>query len=198
MEAEEQAIAHTRELILAAAEQRFREYGYGKTTLAEIAKVADMSAANLYRFFENKLDIGAAVARRLLDAREAALGAALHAARQSFAERLHGFALAAVDFDRALFADSPPLARLLEQVLEERKDLAVEHRRAKQTLLMALVEEAIAAGEFRAADANQTAQAIRAALYLFDTPSLSRLYPPQEIERLAGATVGLLLAGLQT
>lgn len=197
MDAEDQAIAHNRKLILAAAEQRFREYGYGKTTLAEIAKVADMSAANLYRFFENKLDIGAAVARRLLDAREAALNAALQAARQSFAQRLHGFALAALDFDQALFADSPPLARLLEQVLEERKELAVEHRRAKQAMLMTLVEEGVAAGELKSADANQTAQAIRAALYLFDTPQLSRLYPPQEIERLAGAAVELLLAGLR-
>lgn len=198
MEAENQAIARNRELILAAAEQCFREHGYGKTTLAEIAKAADMSAANLYRFFENKLDIGAEVARRMLDAREAALSAALQSAAHDFSARLHGFALAALDFDRDLFADSPPLARLLEQVLEERKDLAQAHRRAKQAMLMAVVEAGGAEGAFRAADANQTAQAIRAALYLFDTPALSRLYPPPEIERLARATVDLLLTGLRS
>lgn len=196
MEALDEAVEPNRERILAAAEQRFREYGYGKTTLAEIAESADMSPANLYRFFENKLDIAAAVASRLLAAREAGLLDALQSG-SSHADRLQAFALAALAFDRTLFTESPPLARLLEQVLEERKELAQAHRRAKQAMLMAWLEAGVTAGALRATDSNQTAQAIRAALYLFDTPQLSRLYPPQEIERLARATVGLLLSGLQ-
>ena len=60
----------TRSRILDAAEARFRTYGYGKTTMAEIAADVDMSAANLYRFFENKLDIGAALAQHCFDERE--------------------------------------------------------------------------------------------------------------------------------
>ena len=47
--------------ILHAAEERFQQYGYNKTTMAEIARDCDMSAANLYRYFENKLAIGAAL-----------------------------------------------------------------------------------------------------------------------------------------
>ena len=39
--------------ILDAAEARFRTYGFGKTTMAEIASDIDMSTANLYRYFEN-------------------------------------------------------------------------------------------------------------------------------------------------
>ena len=38
--------------ILDAAEARFRTYGFGKTTMAEIASDIDMSTANLYRYFE--------------------------------------------------------------------------------------------------------------------------------------------------
>ena len=56
-----------RQDILEAAEARFKLYGYNKTTMSEIAKDCDMSAANLYRFFQNKLDIGANLACRCLD-----------------------------------------------------------------------------------------------------------------------------------
>ncbi len=43
-----------REKIMEAAMARFSYYGFGKTTMAEIAKDCGMSAANIYRFFENK------------------------------------------------------------------------------------------------------------------------------------------------
>lgn len=45
------------ENILHAARERSTMYSFNKTTMAEIAKDCDMSAANLYRFYENKLDI---------------------------------------------------------------------------------------------------------------------------------------------
>jgi len=48
--------------ILEAAAQRFTQFGYNKTTMAEVAQDCGMSAANLYRYFENKLDIGANLA----------------------------------------------------------------------------------------------------------------------------------------
>ena len=49
--------------ILAAAYARFQRFGFGKTTMAEIAGDCGMSAANLYRYFENKEDIGVHTAR---------------------------------------------------------------------------------------------------------------------------------------
>ena len=59
--------------ILDAAEARFRTYGFGKTTMAEIASDIDMSTANLYRYYENKLAIGAAMAGRCFCSREEVL-----------------------------------------------------------------------------------------------------------------------------
>lgn len=38
--------------ILATAERLFREIGYLKTTVADIAKTLKMSPANIYRFFD--------------------------------------------------------------------------------------------------------------------------------------------------
>ena len=43
-----------REQILVTAERLFREIGYQKTTVADIAKALRMSPANVYRFFDSK------------------------------------------------------------------------------------------------------------------------------------------------
>src|ERR1700754_1675025 len=56
----------TRERILVVAERLFREIGYQKTTVADIARVLRMSPANVYRFFDSKRGIHEAVARRLM------------------------------------------------------------------------------------------------------------------------------------
>src|ERR1700738_3456458 len=56
----------TRERILAVAERLFREIGYQKTTVADIAKTLRMSPANVYRFFDSKKAIHEGVARHLL------------------------------------------------------------------------------------------------------------------------------------
>src|SRR5215831_18987269 len=55
-----------RERILVTAERLFREIGYQKTTVADIAKVLQMSPANIYRFFDSKKSINAGVACRLM------------------------------------------------------------------------------------------------------------------------------------
>ncbi len=44
----------TRERILVVAERLFRELGYQKTTVGDIAKALHMSPANVYRFFDSK------------------------------------------------------------------------------------------------------------------------------------------------
>ena len=48
---------YTHNIILDAAEARLLHFGYNKTTMAEIAEDAGMSAANLYRYFKNKQEI---------------------------------------------------------------------------------------------------------------------------------------------
>jgi AcrR family transcriptional regulator len=56
----------TRERILEVAERLFREIGYQKTTVGDIAKVLRMSPANVYRFFDSKKAIHEGVARALM------------------------------------------------------------------------------------------------------------------------------------
>ena len=56
----------TRERILVVAERLFRQIGYQKTTVADIAKELRMSPANVYRFFDSKKAIHEGVARGLM------------------------------------------------------------------------------------------------------------------------------------
>jgi AcrR family transcriptional regulator len=60
-----------RERILVTAERLFREIGYQKTTVADIARALRMSPANIYRFFDSKKSINIGVARRLMGQVEA-------------------------------------------------------------------------------------------------------------------------------
>jgi AcrR family transcriptional regulator len=187
--------ASIRAAIIDAAEARFAEYGYTKTTLNEVAAEAGMSAANLYRFFANKLDIAAGVARRLLTRREAALAAAV-AGESSAATQLQAYILAALRFDQAVQDSAPHLARMLEKLLEERKELAALHRKARQELLARLIQAGMDSAELIPGDAQQIAQTLRAAFILFETPMLHRQYPQAEIERLALQVVTVLFRGL--
>jgi len=56
----------TQERILVVAERLFRQIGYQKTTVADIAKELRMSPANVYRFFDSKKAINEGVARVLM------------------------------------------------------------------------------------------------------------------------------------
>jgi len=55
-----------RQQILAAADEHFRHYGYGKTTVADLARAIGLSSAYIYKFFESKQAIGQAIVQLTL------------------------------------------------------------------------------------------------------------------------------------
>ena len=67
----------TAKQILDAASRRFLHYGYGKTTMSEIAQDCNMSTGNLYRYFPSKLDIAEMFVRVLRREQVAKLRAVL-------------------------------------------------------------------------------------------------------------------------
>jgi len=56
----------TSKLVVEAAERLFRQIGFQKTTVADIARELHMSPANVYRFFAAKSEINEAVCMDLL------------------------------------------------------------------------------------------------------------------------------------
>src|SRR3954471_10143270 len=55
-----------RDQIVEAADEHFSHYGYGKTTVADLAKAIGLSKAYTYKFFDSKQAIGEAICARCL------------------------------------------------------------------------------------------------------------------------------------
>jgi AcrR family transcriptional regulator len=55
-----------REQIVAAAAEHFSHYGYGKTTVSDLAKSIGFSKAYIYKFFDSKQAIGEAICSKTL------------------------------------------------------------------------------------------------------------------------------------
>ncbi|WP_213990224.1 TetR/AcrR family transcriptional regulator [Sodalis sp. dw_96] len=56
-----------RDQILLAADEHFSYYGYGKTTVSDLAKAIGFSKAYIYKFFESKQAIGEAICHQCLN-----------------------------------------------------------------------------------------------------------------------------------
>jgi AcrR family transcriptional regulator len=185
-----------RNRILDAADARYRTYGYNKTTMAEIAEDCNMSAANLYRHFKNKLDIGAHLANRCLSEESTLLLDIIGEKSQSATQRLEGFVLGILHFTFDNWSKSPKINELVTAVCHERKDILEQHIRRKQTILISLLNEGHQNGEFKISDPAITAEAILSSTVLFDSPILMHLFTLEDFERKANNVVQLLLNGI--
>jgi len=70
-----------RQQIIDAADAHFSRFGYGKTTVADLAKAIGFSKAYIYKFFESKQAIGEAICAQCLDKIMTAALAATNEAR---------------------------------------------------------------------------------------------------------------------
>ncbi|WP_455366862.1 TetR/AcrR family transcriptional regulator [Kaarinaea lacus] len=186
----------TRQKILHAAEERFQQFGYNKTTMAEIAKDCDMSAANLYRYFENKLAIGAALACNCLNQDIENLKKIVFDKQLSPADKLQNVVLATLDFTYTQWSDTPRINEMVTAICHERVDIVDQHVLQKQALLITLLREGNQQGSFDVADPEVTAEAILTATTLFDVPLLMPLFSREAFERKAKNLVSMILHGL--
>jgi AcrR family transcriptional regulator len=185
-----------RRQILDAAEARFRVYGYRKTTMAEIAEDADMSAGNLYRYFEDKQDIAAACAGRCIGQRIEQLRAVLRQPAPSVGERLERFVLTMLRCTHERFHQQKKISELIETVAGERPQIVHEKNEAEQALIAEILAQGNACGEFDVPDVIAAARTVHSATVLFNVPIFMSLYPLEEFEQAARNVVALLLRGL--
>jgi AcrR family transcriptional regulator len=187
----------TRQHILDAAFERFGHYGYNKTTMAEIARDAGMSAANLYRYFENKQEIAAACASLCISERIDLLRQAARQPQLTAAQRLHNYAKTMLYHSHKVFSEDNRINEIVAFVTNERADLVHQKIAAQRALIAEILAYGNETGEFDVRDVIATAQAVHAALVLFDVPLFMSLYPLQEFEEKANAVVKLLIQGLE-
>src|SRR6185295_17205429 len=118
--------AGTRERILVVAERLFREIGYQKTTVADIAKVLRMSPANVYRFFDSKKAIHEGVARGLMGEVEDA-AQAIVAGRGPAASRLRELLTTIHRMNSERYVGDSKLHEMVEIAMEESWEVCVAH-----------------------------------------------------------------------
>lgn len=182
--------------ILDAAEARFRTYGFGKTTMAEIASDIGMSTANLYRYFENKLAIGSAMAGRCFSERETLLNEIVFREGLSEAERLEIFVLGVLDNMHGQFSNEPKISELVDVIVKKRPDLVQHKIDSDRRLIKTILQRGIDRDEFDINDADEMASYVQAAIVKFSSPFFISMFPIEELERLAKGVVALILNGL--
>src|SRR5437763_267518 len=141
----------TRERILAAAERLFRQIGYQKTTVADIAKELRMSPANVYRFFDSKKAIHESVARSLMG--EVEIEARRIASEPGPAKpRLRELLKTVNRMNTERYVGDSKLHEMVEIAMEEDWDVCVTHIECVTGIIGQVLADGVASGEFEAPD----------------------------------------------
>lgn len=157
------------DIIRKAAKKRFSDYGYGKTTMSEIAADVGMSVGNLYRHFENK---EALLLTCLEHAIQSKLDAGIQAAEQceNAVEALEAFALARLRVGHAQFTDTRHLYDLMGIIHERHQDLLLSCENKAIHALTNIIERGIQEGVFTQRSAAQTAYDMYQAMMRYNHP----------------------------
>jgi len=161
----------TRERILVAAERLFREIGYQKTTVADIAKVLRMSPANVYRFFDSKKAIHEGVARAMMG--EVEVEARAIAARPGPAGlRLRELMKTVHRMNSERYVGDSKLHEMVEVAMEENWGVCVAHMEVVTHTIGEVIAQGAASGEFCAPDLQTAALCSCAAMIKFFHPQM--------------------------
>jgi AcrR family transcriptional regulator len=184
----------TRERILLVAERLFREIGYQKTTVADIAKVLRMSPANVYRFFDSKKAIHEGVARSLMGEVEHA-AQALAVKREPAVSRLRELITTIHRMNSERYVGDSKLHEMVEIAMQESWEVCVAHMHRLTETIGQVIAEGVASGEFEAPDVPLAA--------VCTCTAMMRFFHPQMIAQAANKPgpsldqmVDFILAGL--
>jgi AcrR family transcriptional regulator len=161
----------TRERILAVAERLFREIGYQKTTVADIAKALRMSPANVYRFFDSKKAIHEGVARGLMGGVEDA-AEAIATRPGSAAYRLRELMTTIHRMNSERYVGDSKLHEMVEVAMEESWEVCVAHMDRITQAIGSVIAQGAASGEFQAPDVPLAAMCTCTAMMRFFHPQM--------------------------
>ena len=186
----------TRTAVLDAAERLFREVGYGKTTVADIAEALGMSSGNIYRFFPSKRAINNAICDRMLAQLLAAMQNA--AVRPGTAAvRLEAVIMAGHEGHRTMLTDEKRVFDMVYAAMEEHWDAIEAHLADCDSIVAGVIRDGIATGEFAPGDPGALAQTVMGACCTLFHPVLvaqcaSDPEQPLEARRLVWLVIAAL------
>ena len=159
-----------RDQIVEAANECFARYGYGKTTVADLAREIGFSKAYIYRFFESKQAIGEAICgsrlNQIIDQARAAIETG-EGATDRFRRMFQALTTRSVE----LFFDDRKIYDIAAHAASEQWGSARAYRQTLKSILTALVREGRESGEFeRKTPIDETCRAIYYAMMPFVDP----------------------------
>lgn len=163
--------------ILEAAEAQFRHYGYGKTTVADVAKALGMSPANIYRFFGSKSELLEGVCDRLLQ-QSLSLAHSVAALPISAEEKLRRYSMTHFEFTVATMLDERKVHDMVVAAIEQSWGVIDKHIDEIQAILADIIAEGMEKGEFAKGDPAHAARCFGAAT--------SPLHHPQMVAQCIG------------
>jgi AcrR family transcriptional regulator len=161
----------TRERILEVAERLFREIGYQKTTVGDIAKVLRMSPANVYRFFDSKKAIHEGVARSLMGEVEIETQGIANAPGPAV-PRLRELLKTVHRMNSERYVGDSKLHEMVEIAMEESWEVCVAHIQRVTESIGAVIAQGMASGEFEKADVPLAALCTCTAMIRFFHPQM--------------------------
>jgi AcrR family transcriptional regulator len=161
----------TRERILVVAERLFRQIGYQKTTVADIAKELRMSPANVYRFFDSKKSIHEGVARTLMGEVEVEAQRIAQAPGPA-SVRLRELMKTIHRMNTERYVGDSKLHEMVEIAMEEDWDVCVAHMLLITETIGSVIGQGAASGEFEVADVPLAAMCACTAMMRFFHPQM--------------------------
>lgn len=159
-----------RDQIVEAANDCFTRYGYGKTTVADLAREIGFSKAYIYRFFESKQAIGEAICssrlNQIIDQTRLAIDEG-DSAPDRFRRMFRALTTRSVE----LFFDDRKIYDIAAHAASEQWGSAQAYRQTLMVMLTTLVREGRESGEFeRKTPIDETCRAIYYAMMPFVDP----------------------------
>jgi AcrR family transcriptional regulator len=161
----------TRERILEVAERLFRQIGYQKTTVGDIAKELRMSPANVYRFFESKKAIHQSVARALMGEVELEAQRIVDGSGPVL-ERFRQLLTAINRMNTERYVGDSKLHEMVEIAMQEDWDVCVAHMECIGGVIGQMIAQGVASGEFEAPDLQLAAHCATTAMIRFFHPQM--------------------------
>lgn len=162
--------------ILATAERLFRDVGYLKTTVADIAKTLKMSPANIYRFFDSKKAIHEGVARRLMSEVETEAEAIARKPTPP-AERLRELLATVSRMNAERFVGDAKIHEMVAIAMEESWDVCEAHMMHITSIVGSVIADGVRSGVFKTSDVELAAKST--------CTGMIRFFHPQLIEQCA-------------
>ena len=183
----EQVEPDTRERILVVAERLFRQIGYQKTTVADIAKELRMSPANVYRFFDSKKAIHEGVCRALMGEVEAE-AQRIAAIPGPASVRLRELVKTVHRMNSERYVGDNKLHEMVEIAMEESWEVCLAHMMTVTETIGGVIAQGVASGEFEVEDLALAAQCACHAMIGYFHPQMiaqSQNKPGPSVEQMA-------------